>query len=137
MGGAYFKPSNLITNRSKKPPNLDITNLQNFPPPEHYDPNLISPNLIPYKPSYVKPLYQVYNKYMSPRHHFADYAKRDPKGYRAFSDNLWNSFVGVTHTIGLGHFFTFTPDFLGADEVDQAAGRFAQGEIPGDQDQTI
>ena len=46
---------------------------------------------------------------MSPRHHFAEYAKRDPKGYRAFSDNLWNSFVSVTHGIGLSKFFSFTP----------------------------
>jgi len=73
---------------------------------------------------------------MSPKHHFADYAKRDPKGYQAFSDNLWNSFVGVTHTIGLGAFFTFTPDFLEAQKVDQAAGRFAPGEIAGDKEPT-
>ena len=45
---------------------------------------------------------------MSPRH-FASYAKRDPKGYQAFSDSLWNSFVSVTHTIGLSKFFSFTP----------------------------
>ena len=49
---------------------------------------------------------------MSPRH-FAAYAKRDPKGYQAFSDSLWNSFVSVTHTIGLSPYFSFTPDFLG------------------------
>lgn len=86
---------------------------------------------------------------MSPRH-FADYAKRDPKGYQSFSDNLWNSFVTVTHTIGLNRFFTFTPDFLqGLDgkaigeqlgEVynltktdSPVMGRFSDGEIPGDQ----
>ena len=45
---------------------------------------------------------------MSPRH-FANYAKRDPKGYQTFSDNMWNSFVSITHTIGLGKFFSFTP----------------------------
>ncbi len=87
---------------------------------------------------------------MSPRHHFADYMKNDPKGYKTFSDNLWNTFVGVTHTVGLGHFFSFTPDFLeGLDPnkigkqlgtvynlSDQAEGRFAEGETPGDQDQT-
>jgi hypothetical protein len=49
---------------------------------------------------------------MSPRHHFAEYAKRDPKGYQTFSDNLWNSFVSVTHTIGLNRFFSFTPPDL-------------------------
>lgn len=85
---------------------------------------------------------------MSP-HHFAEYQKRDPKGYQTFSDNLWNSFVGITHTIGLNRFFTFTPDFLeGLDgeaigeelgkvynlskSDQQAEGRFAEGEIPGD-----
>ena len=68
---------------------------------------------------------------MSPRH-FAAYQKRDPKGYQAFSDNMWNGFVSITHTIGLGHFFTFTPDFLQEDKVEQATGRFAEGEIPGD-----
>lgn len=46
---------------------------------------------------------------MSPRHHFADYAKRNPKDYAAFSDQVWNSFVSVTHLIGLSKFFSFTP----------------------------
>ena len=74
---------------------------------------------------------------MSPRHHFADYQKRDPKGYQAFSDSMWNTFVTVTHAIGLSPFFTFTPEFLEAKKVEQATGRFAPGEIAGDQDQTI
>lgn len=74
---------------------------------------------------------------MSPKNHFADYAKRDPKGYQAFSDSMWNSFVTVTHKIGLSPFFTFTPEFLQAREIQQATGRFAEGEIPGDQDQTL
>ena len=88
---------------------------------------------------------------MSPRHHFAEYMKNDPKGYKTFSDNLWNTFVGVTHTVGLNKFFSFTPDFLdGLDPArigkqlgvvynlsEQATGRFAEGEIPGDQDQTL
>lgn len=86
---------------------------------------------------------------MSP-HHFADYQKRDPKGYQAFSDNMWNSFVTITHAIGLSKFFSFTPDFLDGlnpdaigkqlgvvynftTEDQQAKGRFAEGEIPGDQ----
>jgi hypothetical protein len=73
---------------------------------------------------------------MTPRH-FSRYAEEDPKGYQAFSDSLWNSFVTVTHTIGLGAFFTFTPDFLQAREEKQATGRFAAGEIPGDKDQTL
>jgi hypothetical protein len=46
---------------------------------------------------------------MSPRSHFADYAKRYPKQYEAFSDSMWNGFVSITHTIGLGKFFSFTP----------------------------
>lgn len=90
---------------------------------------------------------------MSPRH-FAAYQKRDPKGYQAFSDNMWNSFVTITHAIGLSPFFSFTPEFLeGLDgkaigkqlgqvynlskSDQQAEGRFAEGEIPGDQDQTL
>ena len=48
---------------------------------------------------------------MSPRH-FANYAKNDPEQYEAFSANLWNGFVTVTHKIGLSKFFTFTPDFV-------------------------
>lgn len=46
---------------------------------------------------------------MSPRSHFADYAKRSPKEYQAFTDSVWNSFVSVTHMIGLSKFFSFTP----------------------------
>ena len=74
---------------------------------------------------------------MSPRSHFAEYAKRNPKQYKAFSDSMWNSFVTVTHAIGLSPYFSFTPDFLEAREEKQAEGRFAEGEIAGDQDQTL
>lgn len=87
---------------------------------------------------------------MSPRH-FANYAKNNPQEYQSFSDNLWNSFVTVTHTVGLNRFFTFTPDFFEGLEPkdigqqlgvvynlstaeDAQSGHFAQGEIPGDQD---
>ena len=80
---------------------------------------------------------KVYNIYMSPRSHFADYAKRNPKQYKAFSDSMWNSFVTVTHAIGLSPYFSFTPEFLLTREEKQATGRFAEGEIPGDQDQTL
>jgi hypothetical protein len=87
---------------------------------------------------------------MTPRH-FAAYQKRDPQGYQTFSDNMWNGFVSITHKIGLSPFFSFTPDFLeglNAKQIgkqlgtvynlsDQAEGRFAEGEIPGDQDQTL
>lgn len=90
---------------------------------------------------------------MSPRH-FANYAKNNPQEYKSFSDNLWNSFVTVTHKIGLSPFFSFTPEFL--DGLDGKAigkqlgevynltmtdnpvtGTFADGEIPGDKDQTL
>lgn len=91
---------------------------------------------------------------MSPRSHFADYAKRDPKGYKTFTDSMWNSFVTVTHTIGLSPFFSFTPEFLEGLDANKIGkelgtvynqamtdnpinGTFADGEIPGDQDQTL
>ena len=87
---------------------------------------------------------------MTPRH-FAAYQKRDPQGYQAFSDNMWNGFVSITHKVGLSPFFSFTPEFLdglNAKQIgkqlgtvynlsDQAEGQFAEGEIPGDQDQTL
>lgn len=51
---------------------------------------------------------------MSPRSHFADYAKRYPKQYQSFSDSMWNGFVSATkHVPIVGRFFSFTPDFLG------------------------
>ena len=88
------------------------------------------------------------------RDHFAQYAKNQPKEYRAFSDSMWNSFVTVTHKVGLSPFFSFTPDFLeglNAKQIGQqlgnvynqtmtdnpVSGTFADGEIPGDQDQTL
>jgi len=48
---------------------------------------------------------------MSPRH-FYNYSRNDPKGYKAFSDNLHNSFVSFTHAIGLKKFFSLTLPFL-------------------------
>ena len=90
---------------------------------------------------------------MSPRH-FANYAKNDPQQYQSFSDNMWNGFVTVTHKIGLSPFFSFTPEFLeglNAKQIGKQLGKvynqamtdnpvtgaFADGEIPGDQDQTL
>jgi hypothetical protein len=64
---------------------------------------------------------------MSPRSHFADYAKRQPKDYQTFSDSMWNGFVSITHKVGLSPFFNFTPDFLQGTDAKTA----------GDQDQTI
>ena len=68
---------------------------------------------------------------MSPRHHFADYAKRNPKEYAAFSDQVWNSFVSVTHLIGLSKFFSFTPalEIINDPIKDGAAVGVALGEI--------
>jgi hypothetical protein len=88
---------------------------------------------------------------MSPKHHFAEYARRNPKQYQAFSDSMWNGFVSITHKFGLSPFFSFTPEFLQdlngeaigkqlgeVYELSQGnTGRFAEGEIPGDQEQTI
>jgi len=91
---------------------------------------------------------------MSPKSHFADYAKRDQKGYQTFSDNICNSFVTVTHKIGLAPFFSFTPEFLDGLDAEKigkqlgnvynqamtdnpVSGTFADGEIPGDKDQTL
>jgi len=90
---------------------------------------------------------------MSPRH-FARYAEQDPKGYKAFSDSMWNGFVSITHKVGLSPFFSFTPDFLEGLNAKQigkqlgnvynqtmtdnpVSGTFADGEIPGDKDQTL
>jgi len=63
----------------------------------------------------------VYNDIMTPRH-FANYAKNNPKDYQKFSDSMWNSFVSVTHAIGLSNYFSFSPPFL--DGLDpEAIGR--------------
>jgi len=60
-------------------------------------------------------LYQTqwcYNWNMT-RDYFAQYAKQDPKGYKVFSDSVWNAFVSVTHKIGLSNYFSFTPPEMG------------------------
>ena len=52
--------------------------------------------------------------------HFAEYHRRDPKGYQAFSDSMWNGFVSITkHVPVVGKFFSFTPDFLGTNSGPQ------------------
>jgi hypothetical protein len=48
---------------------------------------------------------------MSPRH-FYNYSRNDPKGYKAFSDNLHNSFVAFTNVINLRKFFSISLPFL-------------------------
>jgi hypothetical protein len=73
---------------------------------------------------------------MSPRH-LSNLRQSDPIAYRKGEDQVWNTFVSITHKVGLSNFFSFTPDFLRDREIEQATGRFAEGEIPGDQDQTI
>jgi hypothetical protein len=75
------------------------------------------------KPSLSNLYIWCYNKDMSPRH-FANYAKQYPKQYQAFSDNMWNGFVSITHTIGLSRFFSFTPDFSAKKVYSAADGRF-------------
>lgn len=72
---------------------------------------------------------QCYNLYMTPRHHFADYMRNNPKEYQTFSDNVWNTFVGVTHTIGLGKFFSFTPEELQRRSYTAKDGRFSEGDL--------
>ncbi len=65
---------------------------------------------------------------MTPRH-FANYAKNDPKGYQTFSDSMWNTFVSVTHTIGLSKFFSFTPEELQRRNWSKKDGQFTEGEV--------
>ena len=65
---------------------------------------------------------------MSPRH-FANYMNQDPEGYQTFSDNVWNTFVSVTHTIGLGKFFSFTPEELQRRSYTPADGQFPDDEV--------
>jgi hypothetical protein len=67
------------------------------------------------------------------RDHFAQFARSNPKEYQAFSNSMWNGFVSITHTIGLSKFFSFTPDFSAPRPLTPASGRFAPGEIDGDQ----
>lgn len=46
------------------------------------------------------------------RDHFSQYQQKDPKEYKAFSDNMWNGFVSITkHVPILNRYFSFTPDF--------------------------
>lgn len=66
---------------------------------------------------------------MSPRHHFADYRKNDPKGYQTFSDGMWNTFVSVTHHIGLNRFFSYTPEEAERRNYTAKDGQFVEGEV--------
>ncbi len=47
---------------------------------------------------------------MSPRH-LANLRQADPVAYQKGQDQVWNTFVTITHKIGLSNFFSFTPDF--------------------------
>jgi len=60
---------------------------------------------------------------MSPRH-FANLRQADPIAYRRGEDKVWNTFVSVTHTVGLSKFFSFTPDYQAKREYTAADGRF-------------
>jgi hypothetical protein len=63
------------------------------------------------------------------RDHFANYAKQQPKEYNAFSDAMWNSFVSVTKVVGLGKFFSFTPEKLDITDYDPELTGAALGEV--------
>jgi len=63
------------------------------------------------------------------RDHFANYAKQQPKEYQAFSDSMWNSFVSVTKVVGLGKFFSFTPEKLDITDYDPELTGAALGEV--------
>lgn len=71
---------------------------------------------------------QCYNLYMSPRH-FAKYRELNPKEYQTFSDNMWNGFVSVTKTIGLGKYFSYSPEDLRDKPYTPEDGQFADGEV--------
>lgn len=58
------------------------------------------------------------------RDHFAQYRNQKPVEYKAFSDSMWNTFVSVTHKVGLSHFFSFTPDFQAKRKFTPADGQF-------------
>lgn len=63
------------------------------------------------------------------RDHFAQYKRQNPHEYKAFSDSMWNSFVSVTKVIGLGKFFSFTPEKLDITDYDPEATGRALGEV--------
>ena len=76
---------------------------------------------------------------MSPKHHFAEYYKNNPKQYQAFSDNLWNGFVSVTKHIPIvSRFFSFTPadlpgvqeDLLDPRKIGRELGKVYKQSIP-------
>jgi hypothetical protein len=63
------------------------------------------------------------------RNHFANYAKQQPKEYEAFSNAMWNSFVSITHAVGLSKFFSFTPEQLDITDYDPELTGRALGEV--------
>ena len=75
---------------------------------------------------------------MSPRH-FANYAKKDPKQYNQFSENMWNGFLSVTRHIPIvNRFFSFTPadlpgvqeDLLDPRKIGRELGKVYKQSIP-------
>jgi hypothetical protein len=48
---------------------------------------------------------------MSPRH-FSNLRKSDPVAYNKGQDQVWNTFVSITHKIGLSNYFSFVPPVL-------------------------
>jgi len=63
------------------------------------------------------------------RDHFAQYKKNEPQEYAAFSNAMWDSFVSVTKIVGLGKFFSFTPDKLDITDYDPELTGAALGEV--------
>jgi hypothetical protein len=63
------------------------------------------------------------------RDHFAQYKKKQPQEYAVFSNAMWDSFVSVTKVVGLGKFFSFTPEKLDIKDYDPDLTGAALGEI--------
>lgn len=63
------------------------------------------------------------------RDHFAQYKKQNPQEYKAFSDTMWNSFVSITHAVGLSKFFSFSPAQLDITDYDPELTGRALGEV--------
>jgi hypothetical protein len=47
---------------------------------------------------------------MSPRH-LSKLQQSNPKDFYNGQDKVWNTFVTITHKVGLANYFSFTPDF--------------------------
>jgi len=63
--------------------------------------------------------------------HFSRLYQQDPHAYIESQNHVWNTFVSITHKVGLKHFFSFTPDFSGATQAQPGAGsgKFKEEEL--------